>query len=298
MPKLVNLGSLCIDNVYRVANIAAAGETVASLSYDIYAGGKGLNQSLAAAKAGAQVVHVGAVGLDGVWLRDTLEDGGVDASGVRVEDGTSGHAVIQVDESGTNAIVVSGGTNRALTPADVEGALGQVEAGDWLLLQNEINDLDVVLARAKAKGCNVSFNVAPVDGREAHYELDGVALLVVNEVEAAALAGVAEPKAAVEALRQRYPKTEVVLTLGADGLMYAGRDGATALPAFKVKAVDETAAGDSFIGYLMAALLAGEPMAQALRLGSAAGALAVGQAGAATSIPERNDVQALAKRGK
>lgn len=298
VPKLVNLGSLCIDNVYRVASIAAAGETVASLSYDVYAGGKGLNQSLAAAKAGAHVVHVGAVGADGAWLRDTLENSGVDASGVRIEEGASGHAVIQVDDSGTNAIVVTGGANRALTPADVERALGQVEADDWLLLQNEINDLDAVLARAKEIGCNVSFNVAPVDGREARYQLAGVALLVVNEVEAAALAGVAEPKTAAEALRQRYPKTEIVLTLGADGLIYAGRDGATTLPAFAVKAVDETAAGDSFIGYLMAALLAGEPMAEALRLGSAAGALAVGQAGAATSIPQKRDVQALAQGGK
>lgn len=294
MPKLVNLGSLCIDNVYRVANIAAMGETVPSISYAVYAGGKGLNQSLAAAKAGAEVVHVGAVGSDGEWLRELLETSGVDASGVRVVGEASGHAVIQVNDAGANAIVVTGGANRKLVPADVERAFAQMAPGDWLLLQNEINDLDLVLRRAEEERCQVAFNVAPVDGREAHYALDGVALLIVNEVEAAALAGIAEPKAAVRKLRQRHPQTEVVLTLGADGLIHAGEEGVTTLPPFPVEAVDETAAGDSFIGYLMAGLLAGESMSYALRMGAAAGALAVTQPGAATSIPEKEAVRELA----
>ncbi len=294
MPKLVNLGSLCIDNVYRVANIAATGETVPSISHAVYAGGKGLNQSLAAAKAGAEVVHVGAVGSDGEWLRELLDANGVDASGVRVVGEASGHAVIQVNDAGANAIVVTGGANRKLVPADVEGALAQMAPGDWLLLQNEINDLDFVLRRAAEERCQVAFNVAPVDGREPHYALDGIALLIVNEVEAAALAGIAEPEAAVRTLRQRHPQTEVVLTLGADGLIHAGEEGVTTLPPFPVEAVDETAAGDSFIGYLMAALLAGESMSYALRMGAAAGALAVTQPGAATSIPEKETVRELA----
>ena len=117
MPKLVNLGSLCVDNVYRVGSIAAAGETVASASHDVFPGGKGLNQSIAAARAGAQVVHVGCVGGDGDWLRDTLAAEGVDVSGVRIVDGSSGHAVIQVNDRGENAIVIAGGaTERSTTP--------------------------------------------------------------------------------------------------------------------------------------------------------------------------------------
>ena len=294
MPKLVNLGSLCIDNVYRVAGIAGPGETVASNSHQVFAGGKGLNQSIAAARGGAAVVHVGCVGADGDWLRQTLAAEGVDVRGVRIADGASGHAVIQVNDAGENAIVIAGGTNRSLTAADMERALSQVEDGDWLLLQNEINDLAGVLRHSRESGCRVAFNVAPVDGREAGYDLDGVALLIVNEIEAAALAGQDEPQAALAVLTERYPDADVVLTLGSDGLVHARAGATTVLPAFRADAVDETAAGDAFIGFLMASLLAGETMAQALRSGAAAGALAVAKAGAASSIPVLADVQALA----
>lgn len=297
MPKIVNLGSLCIDNVYRVAAIAGAGETVASRSHEVFPGGKGLNQSLAAVRAGAAVAHVGCVGADGAWLRELLAEEGVHVDGVRVTEGASGHAVIQVDDAGANAIAIAGGANRTLAAADIAFALDQISPNDWLLLQNEINDLPDVLAAAKRRGCALAFNVAPVDGREADYDLSAVKLLIVNEIEAAALAGVADPNTAVRALRDRYPQTDVVLTLGAAGLIHMGPAGATTLPAFAAEAVDETAAGDAFIGYLLAALLAGEGMAQALRLGSAAGALAVGKAGAAASIPTLGEVRRLAAGG-
>lgn len=295
MPKLVNFGSLCIDNVYRVSSIAHAGETIASASHAVFPGGKGLNQSIAAAKGGAQVVHVGAVGGDGGWLRDTLAAAGVEASGVRTVEAASGHAVIQVNDAGENAIVIAGGANRHLTSADREAALAHMAAGDWLLLQNEVNDLEAMLELAAQHGCRVAFNVAPADGREANYDLSGVALLIVNEVEAAALAGVNEPQAAADVLRQRYPSAESVLTLGADGLIHGGPDGIASLAAFPVQAVDETGAGDAFIGFLMAALLAGAPMPEALRLGAAAGALAATKAGAASSIPTLAEAQALAR---
>lgn len=297
MPKLVNLGSLCIDHVYRVADIAGLGETVASASYAVFPGGKGLNQSVAAAKAGAAVVHVGAVGADGAWLRDALVAAGVDADGVRTVDVASGHAVIQVNAAGENAIVVSGGANRALAPEDVRVALDRLAPGDWLLLQNEVNDLETILDQASRFDCQVAFNVAPTDGREAGYDLSSVALLIVNEVEAEALAGVREPRAAATALRQRWPNAELVLTLGAEGLIHGGPNGLADLPAFPVQAVDETAAGDTFIGFLMASLLAGAAMPEALRLGSAAGALAVTKAGAASSIPTLDAARVLAATG-
>ena len=306
MPKLVNLGSLCIDNVYRVPAIAGAGETVASRSHEVFPGGKGLNQSVAASRAGASVAHVGCVGADGAWLRDLLAEEGVNVDGVRVVEGASGHAVIQVDDTGANAIAIAGGANRALRADDVARALAQVRPGDWLLLQNEINDLPDVLAAAKRRDCAVAFNVAPVDGREADYDLSGVKLLIVNEIEAAALAATGatnalartgKPEAAAHALRERYPQAELVLTLGAAGLIHMGAESASTLPAYAAQAVDETAAGDAFIGYLMAALLAGEDMAGALRLGSAAGALAVAKAGAAASIPTLAEVRRVVAGG-
>ena len=293
MGKLVNLGSLCIDHVYSVPDITGAGETVASLGHEVFPGGKGLNQSVAAARAGAEVLHFGCVGEDGAWLKDVLAEAGVDASGVRVATSASGHAVIQVNAAGENAIVIAGGTNRELSEADVTAALDALGPDDWLLLQNEINDLEGVLAAATRRGARVAFNVAPVDGREAGYDLAGTALLIVNEIEAAALAGEDDPPAALKSLCQRYPSMEVVLTLGRDGLLHASPTGTTTMPAYPAQAVDETAAGDAFIGYLMAALLAGDEIAAALRRASAAGALAVTKAGAASSIPTPGEVEAL-----
>ena len=298
MPKLVNLGSLCIDNVYRVPALTGPGETVASVSYEVFPGGKGLNQSIAAARAGAEVVHAGCVGEDGVWLKETLSAEGVDVTGVRVGDTVSGHAVIQVNDAGENAIVITGGANRVLEAEQVDHVLAQVESGDWLLLQNEINDLNDVLRAARGGHCRVAFNVAPVDGREAGYDLAGVHLLIVNEIEAAALAGTdvagdGEWTEVIEGLRGRAPEAEIVLTLGRGGLVHAGHDGVTKMAAYDVQAIDETAAGDAFIGFLMAAVIGGEAMTQALRMGSAAGALAVTRAGAASSIPSLAEVQTL-----
>ena len=297
MPKLVNLGSLCIDHVYGVPAITGPGETVASVSYEVFPGGKGLNQSIAAARAGIEVAHVGCVGADGEWLRETLAGEGVDVSAVRVAPGASGHAVIQVNEAGENAIVITGGANRVLDGNDIEQALAQVGPADWLMLQNEINNLDTVLRLAGERGCRVAFNVAPVDGREADYDLSTTGLLIVNEIEAAALAGtdVGEDdwSAVMTALADRAPTADIVLTLGADGLVYSRAGELATLPAYEVDAVDETAAGDAFIGFLMASLIQGAPMERALRMGAAAGALAVTEAGAASSLPRLPEVQAL-----
>ena len=301
MPKLVNLGSLCIDHVYQVPAFTGPGETVSSATHEIFPGGKGLNQSIAAARAGVEVVHVGCVGEDGRWLKDALAAEGVDVSGLRVVEGSSGHAVIQVNEAGENAIVIFGGTNRTLAEDDIRAALGRVEGGDWLMLQNEINDLPLVLRLANELGCQVSFNVAPVDGREAAYDLSGVRLLIVNEIEASALAGTEAAaddwSVVMAALGERAPNAAIVLTLGSEGLVYSAGSGLATMPAYAVTAVDETAAGDAFIGFLMGSLIRGESMEDALRMGSAAGALAVTRAGAASSLPAVAEVRSLVETG-
>lgn len=293
MPKLVNLGSLCIDNVYSVPNITASGETVASLEYAVYAGGKGLNQSLAAARAGARVVHVGCVGSDGRWLKAELSKSGVDVAAVREADSPSGHAVIQVNPSGENAIVISGGANRTLDDADIETAFSSCEEDDWLLLQNEINKMEDIFKISSNKRLKLALNLAPVDERIGNYDLGSVDLLIVNEVEAQALSGRSAVDDAFEALCARYPSCDVVVTLGRDGLRYGRGPERIALGAFEVEAVDETGAGDAFVGYLMAALLEGQRMQDALIAGSAAGALATTRAGAASSIPDREAVSAV-----
>ncbi len=293
MPKLINLGSLCVDNVYSVDTIATVGETVASRNHAVFPGGKGLNQSLAASKAGAEVHHIGCVGEDGNWLKEILAEAGVNVGNVRRIETRSGHAVIQVDSAGQNSIVISGGANRSIQVLDRDAAFALIKPGDWLLLQNEINDIEDVLQEAGDRDVNVAFNVAPVDGREQNYCLDAVRLLIVNEVEAAALARESVPDAALDALCGRYPTAHIVLTLGRDGLLHGIGDHREKLAAYRVEAVDETAAGDAFVGYLMAGLLSGEGYAKALILGSAAGALAVTQEGAASSIPKYSDVLAM-----
>ena len=294
MPKLVNLGSLGIDHVYSVDHITSAGETLASQTHDVFPGGKGSNQSIAAAKAGTQVVHVGCIGPDGDMLLDVLRDVNVDVSGVRVGEIATQHAVIQVDRQGQNAIVIFGGANRTITQQDRDVALSNIEPGDWLLLQNEINDLDQILEQAAERNVSVAFNVAPVDGREKGYDYSRVGLLIVNEVEAASLSGETDPELAFEALTSRYPDTIVLLTLGKDGGIYGGgKYPRVEYQAHVVDAVDETAAGDTFIGYFMAEWLRSKDLAKAIEDASAAGAIAVTKPGAASSIPSQAEVAAF-----
>ncbi len=290
MPKLVNLGSLCIDHGSQVPNVAGVGETVASFRNAVFPGGKGLNQSLAAAHAQAAVHHVGCIGDDGAMLIEVLEAANVNVTDVVRRGADSGHAVIQVNSAGENAIVIAGGANRRIEDADVERAFVVLGAGDWLLIQNEINDVERVLSRAATEGIALAFNVAPVDGRESGYELAGVRLLLVNEIEAASLAGVEDPEQALDRLALRLPETDIVLTLGSAGLLYKSPAGKGKLGAYSVGVLDETAAGDAFIGYLMAELLAGQTLESGLDSASAAGALAVTAPGAANSIPKRRAV--------
>ena len=289
MTRLVNLGSLCIDNVYGVEKIASPGETVASHSYEVFPGGKGLNQSLAAQLAGCSVFHIGCVGSDGIWLKEFLASKGVDVSHIRESDEATGHAVIQVDALGQNSIVIVGGSNRSISHADIEVALDLARDG-WLLLQNEINDLGEILERSFAAGVKVALNVAPVDGREQDYSLSGLGMLIVNEIEAAALSSESDPQSSLSVLCSRLPQTQVVLTRGNQGLLYGMGDKRLVMEATTVTAVDETAAGDSFIGYLMASVISGDPIEGSLRRASAAGARTVMRAGAASSIPTKGEV--------
>jgi ribokinase len=297
VPKIVNLGSLCFDRVYHVPAMVRTGETLRATAVDLFPGGKGLNQSLAARRAGAAVQHVGCVGADGEPLRALLQEAGVDVTHLRLqEDIPTAHAVIQLTANGDNAIVIVGGSNLAIRPADIDVALASLGEGDWLLLQNEINDLETVLQRAHAQGAQVCMNLAPYSTAADAYPLGYVALLIVNENEAHGLTGEEDPERALAALRRRCPATTVVVTLGEAGLIHDAGEGIVRVPPFVVHTVDGTGAGDAFIGYLLASLQLGASLPRALVLGSAAGALAASRAGAATSIPTRTEVETLVAR--
>ena len=298
------LGSLCVDFVYTVERIVESGVTLASRSRDIYPGGKGLNQAVAAARAGATTCHVGAVGPDGDLLLDTLREAGVDTQDVAQIEEASGHAIIQVDDAGQNAIVIHGGSNRTLTQAQFDGAFDRVETGDWLLLQNEINSLDTVMSQAHERGLQVAMNLAPADERIHNYPFDKLQLLIVNQEEGAAIiraqAGQpsppdADPDATMKILVDLLPDTSIVLTMGSKGLLWRKSDNSQVhtVGSFKVQAVDETAAGDAFVGYLLAGLATDMEWGDALRRASAAGALTVTKPGAAPAIPVLADVEAF-----
>jgi len=286
MAKILNIGSLNLDYVYAVPHFVTAGETLLASRRDVFAGGKGLNQTVAAARAGAEVLHGGAVGADGDMLLDLLRDAGADVSAVARVDVPTGHAVIQVSPQGENAILILGGANRAVTAETVGIALEKVGPGDILLLQNEINGLDYIIRRAFEKGLRIFFNPAPMDASVKSLPLGLIDTLIVNEGEAGALAG------DMDALKAAYPNQKILLTRGSRGASLWTGSELIFQPAFPVEAVDTTAAGDCFLGYYAAALAENLSYAAALRLAAAAAALSVRRPGAAPSIPIRSEVEA------
>lgn len=286
--KIINFGSLNIDKVCSVEEFVQPGETIMATGYSVNAGGKGLNQSVAAARAGAQVLHAGAVGSDGLFLKEILADAGADVSCLRVMDTESGCAFIEVNSKGQNRIIVSAGTNRMYTEEYIKNVLEKAEAGDFVLLQNEINMVGEIIRLSHEKGCRVVFNASPIPGKPEELPLELVDIFMVNELEAAALAGTSAEgdfRDILKALQKKYPKAAIVMTLGKEGVLYGYKEEFYSHPIFKVNAVDTTAAGDTFCGYFLAALCAGKSVEMALREASAASAMAVSAKGAAPSIP-------------
>ena len=291
--KTLCFGSLNIDYVYTVPRFVAAGETLSSDALETFSGGKGLNQSVALARAGAETYHAGAAGADGAFLLETLRAAGVRTEYVETLPGVrTGHAVIQRNAAGENCILLHGGANRAVTRAQIDRTLAGFSAGDLLVLQNEISELAYLARQGKARKLIVALNPSPMD-EAVQAALPYADILLLNETEAAALLGPDMPGDFADAARllcERFGAAAVVLTLGARGAVCA--DGETLLTrsAFPVRAVDTTGAGDTFTGYFLAGMTEGLGAARSLRLASAAAALAVTRPGAAPSIPTRGEV--------
>ncbi len=287
MAQILNFGSLNIDHVYCVDAFVQPGETKSSLSMEDHCGGKGLNQSIAAARAGAQVKHAGVIGRDGGALLEKLTGCGVDCSLAKRSDGVSGHAIIQVDAEGQNCILLYGGTNQALTEAYIEEALGAFGTRGLVLVQNETNLVGSIIRRARQKGLMVALNAAPMNDKVFSYPIELLDWLVVNEVEGAAIAKCEREDEILPALQRRCPRTNVLLTLGGRGSVCLKDGAVTRFGAYHVKAVDTTAAGDTFSGYFLNEILDGADAPDALALATAAAALCVQTMGAADSVPPR-----------
>lgn len=287
--KILNFGSLNIDTTFFVANHAAAGITVAATDRNVSFGGKGLNQSVALARAGANVFHAGKIGNDGTVLRDYLAAAGADVSLVMTSEKSTGCAMIQVDEGGENCIVVYGGANRDISKADADEVLGRFSAGDVLLIQNEISNVKYIAAEAKKKGMTVVLNPSPLDGLDV--DMRDVDVVILNETESEAIFGTSDAEGVREALISRGGKMRVILTLGSRGACYIDDGGVTRVDAMKVKAVDTTGAGDTFTGYFLAEYFGGASPKKALETAAVAAGISVTRKGAATSVPTRDEVK-------
>ncbi len=288
--KLMVFGSLNVDHVYQVSHFVRAGETLSSLQYRRNAGGKGFNQAVALAKAGLDVWFAGALGRDGLFLLEQLQSLRVHTEDVQIMDVPTGHAMIQVDEQGRNSIVLYGGANQCINAPMADAALNRLEAGDWLLMQNEISCGALILQKAKARGVHVALNPSPMTEELLTWPLDGVDLFILNEVEGADMTGCTQPEEILDAMHSRYPQSRIVLTLGSEGSCFREGNSILHQGIVPVKAVDTTAAGDTFTGFLLSGMLRGQPMQQALALASAAAALAVTRPGAGESVPCLDEV--------
>ena len=291
--NILNLGSINVDHVYAVAHFVRAGETLAGTRYQVFAGGKGFNQSMALARAGACVIHLGRIGRDAEWLLRRLQAEGVETARLAVGEGATGHAVIQVVPSGENAIVIYGGANRTLAEGDLDAALGDSSPGDYFLLQNETSLVAEAISKAHARGMRVILNPAPMAANIQACPLELVDLFILNETEAEGLTGQSKLDEILATMRQRFPRAATVLTLGRRGAIYADATTSHHEAALQVTAIDTTAAGDTFLGYFLAEFMRGGDPVAALKAGCRAAAICVTRAGASDSIPYRNEVEGI-----
>ena len=284
--KILNIGSLNIDDVYSVEHFVKPGETIGSTEYNQFCGGKGLNQSIALANAGAEVYHAGAIGRDGLFLKERLDAAGADTSLVKVGSTPTGRAIIQVVPEGENCIILFKGANHSLSSDDIKEMLAPFSTGDYLLLQNEINNPERIIDAAYEKGMIIALNPAPMEKAILELPLEKISIFIVNEIEGEGFTGETEPAAIGEAFERLYPHARLVLTLGAKGVYHRFNGEVHEVAAEKITAVDTTAAGDTFIGYLLAGLAAGDDIVTVLKRATHASAITCTRLGAADSIPK------------
>lgn len=295
-------GSVNIDRTFSLPHRVEIGETILSSSLSVQAGGKGANQAVALSKAGSDVTLAATIGSDGLWIKDILTSNGVDTSLINVKDNTyTGTATILLDEKGRNSIVLYGGGNRENGKEYIERVLGLFSKGDWLVLQNEINNLDYIIGKALEKGMRICLNPSPFEAPLRSLPLEKIDLLVVNEIEIAQLTGektdddIESCKKILKETGRKYPGSSILLTLGEKGSLFleSGKEEILFSDIVKTKAVDTTAAGDTFLGYFLSSMIEGRTYSEALERASRASSIAVSRKGAMDSIPLRDEVDTI-----
>ena len=289
--KVINIGSMNLDHVYSVDHIVQPGETQASTDMNIFLGGKGMNQSIALAKAGVEVYHGGMIGKDGQIFIQACEEYGVHADYIQKLECKTGHTIIQIDKEAQNCILLYGGANERLTEEYVDEVLSHFTEEDILLLQNEVNQIPYIVDKAYEKGMQIALNPSPYNEKLSAVDMSKISIFLLNEIEGNQVTGFTKPDDIIAEMLKRFPKAKIVLTLGKDGAVYAEGEERVYQPIFKVKAVDTTAAGDTFTGYFLAGLIEGLPMPEVLKRSAKASSIAVTRNGAVPSIPYRNEVE-------
>ncbi len=290
--KILNFGSCNIDYVYSLDHIVGIGETETTHKLETFPGGKGLNQSIAVAKAGVKIFHAGCVGCDSNILTDILSENGVDISYLSKTCEKTGHAIIQVSSEGENSIFLYPGSNEMISKDYIDHVLENFGRGDIILLQNEISNVDYIVEKAYQKHMCIILNPSPFNEKIDKIDFNKLTYIILNEVEAKAISGCDFPEESLTYIKNIYPNLKVMLTLGSNGCIYTDNSCKFHQPAFKVDAVDTTAAGDTFTGYFVAELSRESDYQKILKIASAASAISVTRKGAAPSIPDKCEVLA------
>lgn len=295
--KILSFGSLNIDYVYSVPHFVKKGETLSAKELNVYTGGKGLNQSIALARAGVETYQAGAIGTDGMFLLEQLKEAGVKTDLVKIlDDVRTGNAIIQNDDEGDNCIVLFGGANQAITKEQVDEAFKDFTNEDYLLIQNEINELSYIVEKAKEEGMKIILNPSPMNEKIMKLPLDQIDYFILNEIEAMQILEMDKPeeidgKYIASLLHERFKDATIVLTLGSEGSACISDDEYVEQSIYKVKAIDTTAAGDTYTGYFISGILNGKTIKESMDIASKASAIAVTRQGAAPSIPVLEEVE-------
>ena len=295
--KILSFASLNIDYVYSVPHFVKKGETLSAKELNVYTGGKGLNQSIALARAGVETYQAGAIGTDGMFLLEQLKEAGVKTDLVKIlDDVRTGNAIIQNDDEGDNCIVLFGGANQAITKEQVDEVFKDFTNEDYLLIQNEINELSYIVEKAKEEGMKIILNPSPMNEKIMKLPLDQIDYFILNEIEAMQILEMDKPeeidgKYIASLLHERFKDATIVLTLGSEGSVCISDDEYVEQSIYKVKAIDTTAAGDTYTGYFIAGILNGKTIKESMDIASKASAIAVTRQGAAPSIPVLEEVE-------
>ena len=284
---IYNLGSINVDHIYKVSHLPQAGETISSFCYSVGLGGKGINQSIAAVNAGGTIVHIGSIGAESEWILKMLQGLDLDTNHIAISNKTTGHAIIHLDEDGANTIVLHAGANHDFQLSNIEKSLAKSEGGDWLLLQNETNLGYETVNYARGRGLKIAYSAAPFECQKTEELLPYCDLLVLNEVEAR------QCKSNIENFDALTARMIFIVTRGEAGATCYINGDVSTVPAFSVVAVDTTGAGDTFLGFLLAAIDNGVELQAALKRSAAAAAIQITLDGAVQAIPLLKDVEAF-----